>query len=126
MIFLRHFIEKLKKHYLSFYGILIGAASGLFGGGGGMIAVPILEKSGLEQKKAHATSIAVTSILSLISVIIYIFKGGLKISYALPYIPLGLVGAAAGGFILKKIPDKKLKKFFGFVMIFSGIKLIAG
>ena len=89
-----------------------------------MIAVPVLEKSVKEQKKAHATSIAVTFVLSVVSVLIYIFVGGLKISTALPYIPMGLVGTFIGGKILKKIPDKPLKKIFGVVMILSGIRIL--
>lgn len=46
-----------------------------FGSGGGMIAVPMLEKGGSEAKKAHATSIAITLPLSIISGLVY-FKGG--------------------------------------------------
>ena len=120
------FREFIKKHYLSLSGILIGAANGFFGGGGGMIAVPVISQKVQEQKKAHATSIGVTVVLSLVSAAIYVFKGGTEISSALPYIPMGLVGAATGGLILKKIPDKLLKKIFAVFMIVSGIKIIAG
>lgn len=121
MIFLRKFI---KKHYFAFSGILIGAANGLFGGGGGMIAVPMLEKGGLEQKKAHATSIAVTLALSVVSAGVYLFKGSLEISDALKYVPMGLLGAGAGAWLLKKIPDKGLKKIFALVMILSGVRIL--
>ena len=40
-------------------GALIGAANGLLGGGGGMIAVPVLRAGGLPARRAHATAIAV-------------------------------------------------------------------
>ena len=41
-------------------GALTGAVNGLFGGGGGMIAVPLLGKMlGYEDKEAHATAIFV-------------------------------------------------------------------
>ena len=37
-------------------GVAVGAANGLFGGGGGMLAVPLLTKTGYEEKTAHATA----------------------------------------------------------------------
>ena len=40
-------------------GGLCGVLNGLFGAGGGIAAVPLLKAGGLEQKKAHATSLAV-------------------------------------------------------------------
>ncbi len=47
---------------------LIGAAAGflngLFGSGGGIAAVPLLEKNGVEKKKAHAESVALIMVLS--------------------------------------------------------------
>ena len=46
-------------------GAATGAANGLFGGGGGMIAVPLLRAQGLEEKRAHATAIAVILPVSL-------------------------------------------------------------
>ena len=53
-------------------GVLIGAVNGLFGAGGGMLAVPLLTKLGLERKQAHANAVAVilpiTVLLSLIHI----------------------------------------------------------
>ena len=41
----------------AFTGVAVGAANGLFGGGGGMIAVPLLSGvMGYEEKAAHATA----------------------------------------------------------------------
>ena len=46
---------KLKNTLSAVGGFLSGAVNGLLGAGGGMIAVPMLAKSGLEAKKSHAT-----------------------------------------------------------------------
>ena len=35
-------------------GLAIGIINGLLGAGGGMIAVPLLQKLGLDRKQAHA------------------------------------------------------------------------
>lgn len=89
-----------------------------------MIAVPVLKKSGLEQKKAQATSIAVTLPLSIISTAVYFFMGKINFHTASAYIPMGLLGAGAGALMLKKFPDKILKRIFGAVMIISGIRIL--
>lgn len=44
---------KLKNTLSAVGGFLSGAVNGLLGAGGGMIAVPMLAKSGLEAKKSH-------------------------------------------------------------------------
>ena len=68
-----------KKIMLLLLGGMIGFINGFFGGGGGMICVPTLEKAlKLDNKRAHATAIAVIFPLSLISCAIYIFKGSIQ------------------------------------------------
>ncbi len=104
-------------------GTLTGFLNGFFGSGGGLIAVPLLKKAGTEQKKAHATSIALTLPLSIISTIVYCSKGNIDFSLAMKYIPAGFVGAIIGGILLKKISNKTLKKIFGFMLIISGVWL---
>ena len=54
-------------------GSITGLLNGLFGSGGGMVAVPLLEHSGLEPAKAHATSIAVILPLTALSAGSYLF-----------------------------------------------------
>ncbi len=121
--------NKLKnlKHSKAYYyivGGVTGIANGLFGSGGGMLSVPLLENTGLEAKKAHASSIAITLPLSVVSTVIYSLKGHINYSLALKYIPLGLLGAIAGSWLLKKISNKILKKIFGVILIISGIRML--
>ena len=105
-------------------GALVGAANGLFGSGGGIIAVPMLEHDETEVKKAHATSIAITLPLSIISGIIYLSKGSVDVVYALKFIPFGIAGVFVGTKLLVKLSSVTLKRIFGAVMIFFGIRLI--
>lgn len=107
-----------------FTGLLVGTANGLFGSGGGMICVPLLEKNGFDEKKSHASSIAVTVILSFVSTVVYFTKGNLEFSTALKFIPMGLVGAFIGAKLLKKMSGNTLRKIFGAVMITAGIRLL--
>lgn len=121
--------NKLKnlKHSKAYYyivGGVTGIANGLFGSGGGMLSVPLLENTGLEAKKAHASSIAITLPLSVVSTFVYSLKGHINYSLALKFIPLGLLGAIAGSWLLKKISNKILKKIFGIILIISGIRML--
>ena len=90
------------------YGVLIGIVNGLLGAGGGMIAVPVLKKTGMEQKQAHANAVAVILPITAISVFLYIQSGNVKLSDAFVYIPGGLLGALTGSFILGKISPSLL------------------
>lgn len=105
-------------------GIFCGAMNGLFGSGGGLVAVPCLEKSGFEVKQAHASAIALTSVFSLISCVSYGFSGNLSISDAIKYVPGGLIGALIGAMIMRRIDPALLKRIFGLVMIYSGVRLL--
>ncbi len=104
-------------------GLLTGFVNGLLGAGGGMLAVPILEKSDLEKKKAHASAVAVIMPLSLFSAVLYLINGSVTVSDAVKYIPWGLLGAAVGTFLLKKLPDKWIRRLFAVFMIWAGIRL---
>ncbi len=114
-----------KKLLLILLGGLVGFLNGFFGGGGGMLCVPTLEKClGLDNKRAHATAIAVIFPLSLISCAIYIFKGSIQ---SLPLLSVGLgvlVGGVAGSIALKYIPSKTLRIIFAVIMLVGGLRLI--
>ena len=112
------------KSYFYLVGGVTGIANGLFGSGGGMLSVPLLENTNLEAKKAHASSIAITLPLSVISTIIYSVKGHINYPLALKFIPLGLLGAIVGSWLLKRISNKLLKKIFGVILIISGIRML--
>lgn len=114
-----------KKIMLLLLGGMIGFINGFFGGGGGMICVPTLEKAlKLDNKLAHATAIAVIFPLSLISCAIYIFKGSIQ---SLPLLTVGLgvlAGGIAGSISLKYIPSKVLRIIFAIIMFVGGVRLV--
>ena len=67
----------LKKNFKAVLcGLLTGAVNGLFGGGGGMVVVPLLKNLlGYDEKRAHATAILIIAPVSAASLITYIFGG---------------------------------------------------
>ncbi len=121
MIYLNKIKDSLKN---GVQGIAVGLVNGVFGAGGGMLAVPLLKKSGLDQKSAHANAVAVILPITVISAILYILKGKVALSDSFTYIPTGLIGAVIATFALKKISNKWLRRIFGGFMIYAGIRLL--
>lgn len=112
--------NKLKYKIL---GLVAGLFNGMFGAGGGMMVVPMLEKSGIDPKKSHATSIVIIAILSVFSLIGYFLGGHLNFQDTVGYIPTGMVGVFVGSWLLKRIKTDFLRRIFGLIMIISSIRL---
>ena len=105
-------------------GIAVGVVNGIFGAGGGMLAVPLLKKAGLDQKSAHANAVAVILPITVISAVLYLIKGSVALSDSYIYIPTGLIGSVIATFAIKKISNNLLRKIFGGFMIYVGIRLL--
>ena len=104
-------------------GGLAGIANGFFGGGGGSVLVPVLTGyCGLDQRRAFATSVAVILPLCALSVVIYFLRGGLDVMAALPYLIGGTVGGWAGGKWFKGVKMLWLKRAFGLLLIYGGVR----
>lgn len=106
-------------------GVIIGFVNGFWGGGGGMICVPLLTQTiKLPEKKAHATTLLIMLPLSIASLIVYILKG------SMPWFDAGVIGigfilgGSIGAVILKYISNVWLGIIFSFIIIAGGIKLL--
>ena len=121
-------VVNLTKKKINFKALLLGVAVGLvngvFGAGGGMLAVPILKSNGLNQKSAHANAVAVILPITVISTILYLIKGNVALSDSFSFIPTGLIGSVIATFMLQKFSNKLLQKIFAVFMIYAGIRLL--
>ena len=113
-----------KKVFAALGGVLIGIMNGLLGAGGGMLAVPLLKHFGLDQTRAHATSIAVILPLSIITTAAYLLLGRFELANAAIYLLPGAAGALAGALLLAKIPQRWLRKIFACLIIWAGIRMV--
>ena len=123
--------KSLKKGKILKKGAIVvsavaGCVNGLFGGGGGMLIVPILSGYGLDAKKAHATAVAVILPLCLISAIIYVVKGCFELSLAISVGGGVVAGGILGALLLKKADNFWLSMLFYADMIGAGIKMVTG
>ncbi len=115
-------MERIKKENLTAVscGMAVGAANSLFGGGGGMIAVPLLQKIGLREKKAHATAILVILPVSLLSFLIYAFRGYSDLSVLIPTAVGVTVGGTIGAKLLGRLPAQTVNLVFAFLQLAAG------
>ena len=108
-------------------GFVAGMVNGLFGGGGGLLLVPMLRHlSGLECHTAHATAIVSTACLSLVSLTVYLNRGVIDWSLAAPLAAGGAVGSALGALWLNRVPTKLLAKGFALFLLFSAWRMYVG
>lgn len=102
-----------------------GLANGLFGGGGGMVFLPILSRwGGLEQRKLYATCVGVIFPVCLVSAGVYLLRGGVSLTAALPYLAGGLLGGWVGGKLYGRVPVKWLKWLFAAFLFYAGVKYL--
>ena len=102
-----------------------GAVNGLFGGGGGMVAVPLMKNMlGYSEKRSHATAILVIAPICAASAIIYIINGFFSAGVVIP----AAIGSVAGGLLgaerLDKLPEYIVNSVFIAVMLAAGVRLL--
>ena len=118
-------MKKIKKWQIILFGALIGVVNGFFGGGGGMIVVPLLNKMfNLEQKKAQATALFVILPISLVSTIVYLCYNSISFSSGWPVIVGIVVGGVVGAKLLNKLNNKVVKYIFIFFMLLGGVVML--
>lgn len=106
-------------------GFGAGALNGLFGAGGGMVLVPLLNiLTDIEDRHIFATSVSVLLPICITSLLLSSDWNTFSLLQALPY----LLGSAAGGVLAglwgKKIPSLWLHKTLGCLILWGGIRYI--
>ncbi len=106
-------------------GVFIGFINGFWGGGGGMICVPSLTYVvGLEEKKAHATTILIMLPLSFASFVMYWINGYFDLDKTWTTGIGFVVGGLIGAYILKKINNTILKLIFSLIILAGAVWII--
>lgn len=118
-------MKKVKVWQIFVFGALIGVINGFFGGGGGMVVVPLLNKLfNLEQKKAQATALFVILPISLVSTIVYMCNNSVSFAEGWPVIVGIVVGGVIGAKLLNKMNNRVIKGVFVFFMLLGGVGML--
>ena len=105
-------------------GIVTGAVNGAFGGGGGMVVVPLLQAGGRQPLVAHATAILIILPVCLASAIVYLAGGWFDAELFLA-VGIGvLAGGALGANLLGAITPAAATLVFAAVMFAAGVRRI--
>lgn len=101
-------------------GAAAGFANGLFGGGGGMVFVPVLSRFGaLSSRKLYATCVGVIFPVCVVSALVYLLRGGTSLVAALPYLAGGALGGLVGGALYGKVPVQWLRRVFAAFLFYA-------
>lgn len=117
-------MKNKKTPYMAVSGVVSGFLNGLFGSGGGVVAVMFLRKIIGDEKKAHASATLMILIMSIVSFAFYAMYGHVDWANGWRFVPGGIIGAILGTIFLKKIKTDKLKKLFGLVLVISGTVML--
>ncbi len=101
-------------------GVAAGLLSGLFGVGGGIVIVPgLVLFGGMEQRRAHATSLAAIVPIALAAVIGYALDDSVDWAAAGLLTAGAIAGTVAGTRFLRRIPQRALRVIFALFILGS-------
>ena len=107
---------------LTFAGLCAGALNGFFGGGGGMLLVPILTwTDAVDKKQLFPTSVAIILPICIVSLL---FSANIPLGPVIPYLLGSAAGGTAAGLWGQKIPVLWLHRALGALIIWGGIRYI--
>ena len=114
-----------RRNGLIVAGSAAGFVNGLFGAGGGMILVPLLNRlTDLEDRQIFSQSIAIILPICLVSLTATAIQSPLPWGEALPY----LLGSGIGGWLAarygQRIPVLWLHRSLGLLILWGGIRYL--
>ncbi|MGW1058764.1 sulfite exporter TauE/SafE family protein [Micromonospora rubida] len=105
--------------------VLVGISLGLLGGGGSILAVPLLVYvADLPAKEAIATSLLVVGVTSAVGVLPHARAGRVRWRTGLIFGVAGMAGAYAGGRLAEFIPAGVLLTGFALMMLATAVAMI--
>ena len=111
-------------------GLIVGVVTGLVGVGGGFLIVPALVLlGGLSMHQAVATSLVIIAMKSFSGFYKYLDvldQQSLSLDWRTLFLVtgLGVIGSFGGSHFARRVPQHKLKKWFGYFLIIMGIYIL--
>ena len=103
-------------------GFAAGCITGLFGGGGGMVLIPLLTcLTDLKEESVFPSSIAV---ILPICVTALLLSPQIRFADALPWLPGSLLGGILAGKWGARIPVKWLHRSLGLLILWGGLRYL--
>lgn len=116
-----------RKHlYSAVSGAAAGAVSGLFGAGGGMVLIPLLNALvHPDEDTLFPTSVCIILPVCVTAVIITgLQTGNLPWQEGFPYLLGSAIGGLLSGYFGRKIPSLWLHRGLGILILWGGIRYL--
>lgn len=107
-------------------GVAVGVMSGLFGIGGGALAVPGLLWLGLAQHSAHATSLAAIVLTATAALVPFSREGAVDAVAAAALLVGSLAGVFGGAGIMHRVPGTGLRIGFVVFLVAVALRMLVG
>ncbi len=112
---------------IGIFALLIGGLLGLFGGGGSILAVPVLvHVADLPGKEAIAMSLLVVGATAAVGTLRHARAGNVDWKAGLVFAPFAMIGSFAGGLLAAYIPGSVLLGLFAIMMVVTSIAMLRG
>ena len=114
-----------KVIFCALAGFIAGSVTGLFGGGGGMVLVPLLGwLTDIEEDAVFSTSVSVILPICLICLFYRAQRGALPWREAMPYLAGSGIGGILAGSLGRKIPVLWLHRLLGIMILWGGVRYL--
>lgn len=107
-------------------GLALGIVMGLLGGGGGVLAVPLLLLVGLSLGEATTTSLVVVVIGAVAGLVVHARSGSVDWTLGLVFGLLGGPGAVLGSRVTSAVDDRVLLGGFVVLLVVAGLGMLRG
>ena len=106
-------------------GAAAGVANGLFGGGGGMLLIPLMVwLTDLEDDAIFPASVSIIFPICLVSLFMTWKSNAPDGATMLPYLIGSLAGGLLAGILGRSIPTKWLHRALGILILWGGIRYL--
>lgn len=113
----------MKKMYNLAAGAVAGFVAGIFGVGGGIFALPLLKKGGMDIKKSHAASVAIVLAITIPATVISVVREPAILEKSLAFLPGTVAGGLLAAIFLAKLPQHIIRIVFGVLLILSAVRI---
>lgn len=120
------FLEPIQYLFGGLSGALVGFTLGVFGGGGSILAVPLMVYlvGVADAHVAIGTSAVAVALNAGANLVTHARRGNVRWRCALTYTAAGIVGAFAGSLVGKMLAGEKLLFLFALLMLGVGIMML--
>ena len=107
-------------------GCAAGLVAGLFGAGGGMLLIPLLNATVKPAEDSlFPTSVCIMLPICLIAICADVIQnGGITLSSAWPYMLGSSIGGLLAGSLAKKVPTLWLHRILGILILWGGVRYL--